>query len=167
MDLIHETGRAATKPTTKPTTTRATTGKKKPTKKATLKARAAQAREAYKAKQEASRQAHRDEQRHTTAETHHGSAPKKQRRADTGSDVIAVLRRSGLALTTTEVYEDLQKAGWKYRGDKPLEAVRGCLNRLVKASTVAREQRNGDITFTIARVEHPDPAPHEQHDSDL
>jgi len=186
VDLVHETGRAATKPTTKPTTTRAATDttnkeavgptwlqkKKARTKKSVLKARAAQAREAYKAKQEASRKAHRDEQKPpsmlsrleivTTAEQHHG----KKKRADTGTDVIAVLRRSGLALTTTEVYEDLQKAGWKYQGNKPVEAVRGCLNRLVKVGTVAKDKRNGDTTFVIAKVEHDDPLPHEQREND-
>ena len=187
VDLVHEIGRAATKPTTMPTTTRATTtgkkSKKKPTKKTTLKARAAQARESYKAKQEASRQAHKQEAAEaeaistakevvTTAETHHGpptavpAAAPKPKRADTSAAVIGTLRRSGLPLTISEIQDDLQKAGWKYRGTDPKGTIRATLGRLVGKDEVGKGRRNGDITFTIAKVEHADPLPHEQREVD-
>jgi hypothetical protein len=136
---------------------------------AAKKARAKKARENYK-KKKAAQQRYLTKKAAedavvTTAEKHHGK--KKQHRADTGADVIAVLRRSGTALTTTEVYADLRNSGWKYQGDNPVPAVRGCLNRLVKVGTVTRDTRNGDILFKIARVEHPDPLPHQQRESDV
>jgi len=149
---------------TRPTTPRATTGKrKKKVTAAAKKARAKKARESYKAKQDAKKAAAAP----TTAETHHGSAPTKQPRADTSGEVIAVLRRSGLALTITEIRDDLQKAGWKYTGTDPKGTIRATLARLVGKGIIARGSNNGDATFTIARVEHADPLPHQQRESDV
>lgn len=149
---------------TRPTTTRPTTGKKTKAKvtAAQKKARAKKARAAYKAKQDAKAAAATP----TTAETHHGEKP-KQGRADTSGEVIAALRRSGLALTIPEIRDDLQKAGWKYSGPDPKGTIRATLNRLVGKGTIARGTNNGDITFRIARVEHDDPLPHQQRETDV
>ena len=162
---------------TRPTPPRATKskGRKQPTA-AQKKARAKKAREGYKAKQEAKKKAPLDltapaptlPAPATTAETHHGTK-EKQHRADTSGEVIAALRRSGLALTIPEIHDDLKKAGWKYVGDNPLNAIRSTLNRLGAKGTVARghNAEGADITFMIARVEHDDPLPHQQRESDV
>jgi len=163
---------------TRPTPPRATKGKGRT--KATAaqkKARAKKAREGYKAKKEAKKKAPLDLTAPapttpaavtTAAETHHGEKP-KQSRADTSGEVIAALRRSGLALTIPEIHSDLQKAGWKYSGPDPLNAIRSTLNRLGAKGTVARghHAEGADITYMIARVEHDDPLPHQQRESDV
>jgi len=167
MDLVYETARKAGATTTRATTPRATKGKGRTTPTAAEKRkRNAKARAASKAKKEA--------QPTTTAETHHGSAPgqtppkEKQRRPDTQREVIAVLRRSGLAMTIPEIRDDLQKAGWKYEGGLPHNVIRSTLNRLGAKGTVARGHHvpGGEITFMIARVERADPLPHQQRESD-
>jgi hypothetical protein len=137
---------------------------------AAKKARAKKARESYK-KKKAAQQRYltkkaAEDAAITTAETHHGEKP-KQSRADTGGEVISALRRSGLPLTIPEIRDDLQKAGWKYNGTDPKGTIRATLNRLVGKGTVARGTNNGDITFTIARVDHADPLPHQQRETDV
>ena len=165
---------------TRPTTTRAAKGQRRTTPTAAEKRkRNAKARASYRAKhppkaaaalaEEAIKK--QDEEREevaaatpTTAETHHGE---KQTRADTSGEVIAVLRRSGLPLTIPEIRDDLQKAGWKYKGPDPKGTIRGTLTRLVTKGTVAKGSANGALTYRIARVEHDDPLPHQQRESDV
>jgi hypothetical protein len=169
---------------TRPTPPRATTGKeRKKVTAAQKKARAKKAREGYKAKQEAKKQeakrliqsalTKKDAEAEaiatarevvTTAEKHHGA---KEKRADTGGDIISALRRSGLPLTIPEIRDDLQKAGWKYNGPDPKGTIRATLNRLVTKGEVAKGSNNGALTFRIARVEHADPLPHQQRESDV
>jgi hypothetical protein len=166
---------------TRPTPPRATTGKKQPTA-AQKKARAKKAREGYKKKKAAkkrflTKKAAEDAVKApldltpppptpptTTAETHHGA---KEKRADTGGDIISALRRSGLPLTIPEIRDDLQRSGWKYNGPDPKGTIRATLNRLVTKGEVAKGSSNGALTFRIARVEHADPLPHQQRESDV
>jgi hypothetical protein len=168
------------KPT--PTPPRATEGRTKSTA-AQKKARAKKAREGYKKKKAAeqrylTKKAAEDAVKApldlspppptppalTTAEKHHGA---KEKRADTGGDIISALRRSGLPLTIPEIRDDLQKAGWKYNGPDPKGTIRATLNRLVTKGEVAKGSNNGALTFRIARVEHADPLPHQQRESDV
>ncbi len=155
---------------TRPTPPRATTGKKQPTA-AQKKARAKKAREGYKAKKEAKKKAPLDltapppTPPTTTAETHHGAKPK---RADTGGDIVGVLRRSGLPLTIPEIRDDLQRSGWTYNGTDPKGTIRATLNRLVTKGEVAKgSSSDGALTFRVTRVEHADPLPHQQRESDV
>jgi hypothetical protein len=145
---------------------------------AAKKARAKKARENYK-KKKAAQQRYLTKKAAedavvTTAETHHGSSeptpgqtPPKEKRADTGADVISALRRSGLPLTIPEIRDDLQRSGWKYNGPDPKGTIRATLNRLVTKGEVAKGSSNGALTFRIARVEHADPLPHQQRESDV
>lgn len=158
---------------TRPTTTRPTTGKRKKVTGAAKKARAKKARETYKKKKaaqqryltkKAAEDAAATPAAATTAETHHGA---KEKRADTGGNIISVLRRSGLPLTIPEIRDDLQRAGWKYNGPDPKGTIRATLNRLVTKGEVAKGSSNGALTFRITRVEHADPLPHQQRESDV
>ncbi len=156
---------------TRPTPPRATKGKRTTPTAAQKKARAKIARANYKAKQEAKKKAPLDltapappaPVKTTTAELHHGP---KEKRADTGGDIISVLRRSGLALTIPEIRDDLQRSGWTYSGPDPKGTIRATLNRLISKGTVAKGTLNGVLTFRIARVEHDNPLPHQQRESD-
>lgn len=136
---------------------------------AAKKARAKKARASYKKKKAAqqrylTKKAAKDAAT-TTAETHHGA---KEKRADTGGDIISVLRRSGLPLTIPEIRDDLQRSGWKYNGPDPKGTIRATLNRLVSKAEVAKgSSSDGALTFRIARVEHADPLPHQQRESDV
>ena len=164
---------------TRPTTPRATKGRRKTKTTAAQKAkRNKDAREAYKAKKAAAEptsvelaakamEKQQQERVAMAAAEAPPAAKPKQHRADTSGEVIAVLRRSGLALTVPEIQDDLQQAGWKYNGDNPKNAIRSTLVRLVNKGTVAKGANNGDVNFVIARVDHADPLPHQQRETDV
>jgi hypothetical protein len=169
----------------KPTPRASAAGKRKKVTAAAKKARAAKARASYQKKKAAqqrylTKKAAEDAVKApldltppappalaeptTTAEKHHGQ---KEKRADTGGDIISALRRSGLPLTIPEIRDDLQRSGWKYNGPDPKGTIRATLNRLVTKGEVAKGSSNGALTFRIARVEHADPLPHQQRESDV
>jgi hypothetical protein len=157
----------------KPTPRASAAGKRKKVTAAAKKARAAKARASYQKKKaaqqryltkKAAEDAVKAPEPTTTAEKHHGQ---KEKRADTGGDIISALRRSGLPLTIPEIRDDLQRSGWKYNGPDPKGTIRATLNRLVTKGEVAKGSSNGALTFRIARVEHADPLPHQQRESDV